>query len=68
MSNTTQLYTQEPKTQHEALKILVSALNLAQSRGAFHLSESSQIVAALRLFQPAEPSEDSVMAEKSDSS
>ena len=40
-----------PKTQNEALQILVGACELAQSRGAFKLGEAAQITAAVVLFQ-----------------
>ena len=40
-----------PKTQNEALQILVGACELAQSRGAFKLGEAAQITAAVILFQ-----------------
>jgi len=41
-----------PTTQQEGLNTLVSAVNLAQSRGAYKIGESSQIAAAIALFQP----------------
>jgi hypothetical protein len=43
---------QMPTTQQEALNTLVSAVNLAQSRGAYKIGESSQLAAAIALFQP----------------
>ena len=43
---------QMPTNQQEALNTLVSAVNLAQSRGAYKIGESSQLAAAIALFQP----------------
>ena len=40
-----------PETQTQALQILISALQLAQSRGAFKISESSRILEAIVLFK-----------------
>ena len=42
---------QMPTNQQEALNTLVSAVNLAQSRGAYKIGESSQLAAAIALFQ-----------------
>ena len=38
--------------QQDALKVLVSALQIAQSRGTFKLEESARIAEAISLFQP----------------
>jgi flagellar biosynthesis protein FliP len=44
--------TPEPiKTQSQALQILVTALQLAQSRGAFKIGESARISEAIVLFR-----------------
>ena len=44
--------TPEPiKTQSQALQILVTALQLAQSRGAFKIVESARISEAIVLFR-----------------
>jgi len=43
--------TVEPiKTQTQALQILISALQLAQSRGVFKIGESARIAQAIVLF------------------
>jgi len=39
------------KTQTEALQILISALQLAQSRGVFKIGESARIAQAIVLFR-----------------
>ena len=41
----------QPKTQQEALQVLVGACELAQSRGAYKLGEAAQITAAVTMFQ-----------------
>jgi hypothetical protein len=52
--------TQEPvvvgpiETQQQALQVLVSGLQVAQSRGAFKIEESAKLAEAIKLFQPAE--------------
>ena len=52
--------TQEPvvvgpiETQQQALQVLVSGLQVAQSRGAFKIEESARLAEAIKLFQPAE--------------
>ena len=46
-----------PKTQQEALQVLVRAIEIAQSRGAFNLFEAAEIVVALELFKTS-PDED----------
>ena len=42
------------ENQTQALQILVSGLQVAQSRGAFKIEESARLAEALKLFQPAE--------------
>ena len=42
---------ERPKTQQEALQVLVHAIEIAQARGAYNLFEAAQIVAALDLFK-----------------
>lgn len=39
-----------PKSQQEALNVLVRALEVAQSRGVFDIYESAQIALAIDLF------------------
>jgi len=45
-----------PTSQQEALELLVFAIELAQSRGAFTIRESSEISSAIDLFGPLEDS------------
>ncbi len=40
-----------PNTQQEALQVLVHAIEIAQSRGAYNLFEAAEIVEALKLFK-----------------
>ncbi len=42
------------ETQQQALQVLVSGLQVAQSRGAFKIEESARLAEAIKLFQPAE--------------
>ena len=42
------------ETQQQALQILVSALQVAQSRGAFKIEESARIAESIKLFQSKE--------------
>jgi hypothetical protein len=52
--------TQEPvvvgpiETQQQALQVLVSGLQVAQSRGAFKIEESAKLAEAIKLFQPVD--------------
>lgn len=39
-------------TQENALNILVSAVRLANKRGAFEIEESAQILEAIKVFMP----------------
>jgi hypothetical protein len=39
-------------TQENALNILVSAVRLANKRGAFEIEESAQILDAIKVFMP----------------
>jgi len=42
------------ETQQQALQVLVSGLQVAQSRGAFKIEESARLAEAIKLFQPTE--------------
>ena len=42
------------ENQTQALQILVSGLQVAQSRGAFKMEESARLAEAIKLFQPTE--------------
>lgn len=41
-------------TQENALNVLVSAVRLANKRGAFEIEESAQILEAIKVFIPEE--------------
>lgn len=46
--------------QQQALGVLVQAVNMAQSRGAYSLDEASAIATAVSLFKPPESSNEEV--------
>lgn len=50
-TKTTPMGPLRPSTQQEALQVLVHAIEIAQSRGAFNLFEAAEIVTALELFK-----------------
>ena len=42
------------ETQQQALQVLVSGLQVAQSRGVFKIEESAKLAEAIKLFQPVD--------------
>ena len=44
--------------QQQALGVLIQAVNLAQSRGAYNLQEASTLAEAVSVFVPPQPEEE----------
>ena len=55
-------------TQTQALQVLVGAINVAQSRGAFKIDESARIAEAINMFKPAEEQKKPQIVEDADDS
>ena len=55
-------------TQTQALQVLVGAINVAQSRGAFKIDESARIAEAINMFKPAEEQQKPQIVEDADDS
>ena len=55
-------------TQIQALQVLVGAINVAQSRGAFKIEEAARIAEAVNMFKPAEEQQKPQIAENDEDS
>jgi len=55
-------------TQTQALQVLVGAINVAQSRGAFKIEEAARIAEAVNMFKPAEEQQKPQIVEDGDDS
>ncbi len=55
-------------TQTQALQVLVGAINVAQSRGAFKIDESARIAEAVNMFKSTEEQQKPQIVEDADDS
>lgn len=55
-------------TQTQALQVLVGAINVAQSRGAFKIEEAARVAEAVNMFKPAEEQQKPQIVEDGDDS
>ena len=55
-------------TQTQALQVLVGAINVAQSRGAFKIEEAARIAEAVNMFKPVEEQQKPQIVEDGDDS
>ncbi len=69
MCDNRKMSSQEPiTTQTQALQVLVGAINVAQSRGAFKIDEAARIAEAVNMFKPAEEQKPQIVEESDDGS
>ena len=57
---------QQVETQHQAISLLIQAVQIAQKRGSFDLNEAGLLSQAIKLLVPEPPSQEELTEEETE--